>query len=194
MSRSSWAAVVFLKVPSSPLTSARLLISLFYLPLTAQHGLSAQKSIVEDREGECLPWPHHPSISESVSSTPPQTRTHTHTHTKKNTRTCTKWMTPLPVVPTPLIPATILINLEVLQGQGRTVCFFLCVSLFKCVSVPGWEQIVSSRGDCSHSDAGINDLALFVRLNLCSLCVLVPTCLLLYWLGKSSRVKTAGPC
>lgn len=79
---SSWAAVFFfLKVPSSVLTSARLLISLFNLPLTARHRLSAHKSIVEDWEGECLPWPPLPqSLTRLVHPT-----THTHTHIEKHT-------------------------------------------------------------------------------------------------------------
>lgn len=46
---SSWAPVLFfLKVPLYLLKSARLLISLFYLSLTALEHLSTLKSIVED--------------------------------------------------------------------------------------------------------------------------------------------------
>lgn len=69
---------LFFKVPSSLLTSARLLISLFYLPLTTRRGLSAHKSIVEDWEGECVPWP--PLPQSLTRSHPPH-------------RTYTKWMT-----------------------------------------------------------------------------------------------------
>lgn len=99
-----------LKVPSSLLTSAKLSISLFNWPLAIRHGPSVRKSIVGDWEGEYLPWPSLPqSVTRLIH---PSTRTH-------NTR---KWGLSLPVVPTPLIPATILICLEVLQGQGSTVC------------------------------------------------------------------------
>lgn len=71
----------FFKVPSCLLTSARLLISLFYLPLTTRHRLPAHESIVEDWEGECLPWPPLPQ-SLSLSHPPHHTYIHTHTYRK----------------------------------------------------------------------------------------------------------------
>lgn len=119
---SSWASVLFIffKVPLSLLTSARLLISLFYLSLAAVDHLSTLKSIVEDWEGECLPWP---ALSQSLSSSHPLLpHIHTHKVTPKHTHTHTKWMTLSTHCTTPLIPAAILINLEVPQGQDRTVC------------------------------------------------------------------------
>lgn len=73
---------IFLKVPPSLLTSARLLISLFYLLLTTRHRSSAHKSIAEDWEGECLAWPPLPQYVTLVSSTP----THTYTHKYRTTR------------------------------------------------------------------------------------------------------------
>ena len=98
------------------------------------------------------PMTSPPSISDS--SRPPN---YTHTHTNiKSAHIMHTMNDSLPVVPTPLIPATILISLEGLQGQGSTVCVsgvswccqikvlssvgVLCFFLFVCVHVCPWHR------------------------------------------------------
>lgn len=121
---------------------------------------------------------------------------YTYTHIGKTHNTQNEWLS-LSVVPTPLIPATILISLEVLQGQASTVCvsgvswccqikvlssggvgalfcfgvFSLCVCFCARVGV----DCVSSGGDRGRSETGFSDLALFFKC--CSTCLCVDFCI-----------------